>query len=311
MKVLGGAALATAGAGLWSLPGAFAAPSPASTAETAVGRFYASLTDDQKKAICFSFDNPLRQKINANWHITKLTVGKDFNADQKRLIDEIVRNITSPDGYDRFQKQMDYDDGGIAAYSVAMFGEPGKSAFEWELTGRHLTLRADGNSVDKVAFGGPIVYGHGDEDPNANLFHYQTKQVNEVYRALDANQAKLALLPKAPAESAVAIQGDAGNFPGIKVGDLSSDQKELVLKTIKVLLAPYRQEDTDEVMEILKSTGGTEKLHMAFYQQDDLKGDKVWDMWRVEGPSLVWHFRGAPHVHAYINVGIVDGKKPA
>jgi hypothetical protein len=22
----------------------------------------------------------------------------------------------------------------------------------------------------------------------------------------------------------------------------------------------------------------------------------------VEGPSFVWHFRGAPHVHAYINI---------
>jgi hypothetical protein len=44
---------------------------------------------------------------------------------------------------------------------------------------------------------------------------------------------------------------------------------------------------------------------MAFYQQGDLQNDKVWDIWRVEGPSFVWHFRGAPHVHAYINVGAV------
>jgi hypothetical protein len=29
----------------------------------------------------------------------------------------------------------------------------------------------------------------------------------------------------------------------------------------------------------------------------------MWDMWRIEGPSFVWHFRGAPHVHAYINIG--------
>jgi hypothetical protein len=41
---------------------------------------------------------------------------------------------------------------------------------------------------------------------------------------------------------------------------------------------------------------------MAFYEQGDLEGDKVWDIWRLEGPSFVWHFRGAPHVHAYINI---------
>jgi len=42
---------------------------------------------------------------------------------------------------------------------------------------------------------------------------------------------------------------------------------------------------------------------MAFYEKGDLESDKVWDIWRVEGPSFVWHFRGAPHVHAYINIG--------
>ena len=38
--------------------------------------------------------------------------------------------------------------------------------------------------------------------------------------------------------------------------------------------------------------------------QGDLKNDKVWDIWRIEGPTFVSHFRGAPHVHAYINVGL-------
>ena len=30
--------------------------------------------------------------------------------------------------------------------------------------------------------------------------------------------------------------------------------------------------------------------------------DKVWDNWRLEGPAFVWHFRGAPHVHCWVNV---------
>jgi len=47
---------------------------------------------------------------------------------------------------------MHDDSGGIEDYSVAIFGTPGSDKFQWELTGRHLTLRADGNSVDKAAF---------------------------------------------------------------------------------------------------------------------------------------------------------------
>ena len=285
--------------------GLFAAPSAKSTAETAVGRFFMSLSAEQKKAVCFPFEHELRKKINANWNITKPKVGESFySKEQQALVSEIVRNVTSEDGYDRLKKQMEDDSGGIDDYSVAVFGEPGSGAFEWELTGRHLTLRADGDSVDQAAFGGPIVYGHGEEDPKQNLFLYQTKQVNEVFKALDAKQAATALVAKAPGEAAVALQGEKGTFPGIDIGQLSADQKHLVTKTIQVLLAPYRQEDSDEAMAILKASGGLDQLHMAFYQQGDLQNDKVWDIWRVEGPSFVWHFRGAPHVHAYINIGM-------
>ncbi|MFM9964024.1 MAG: DUF3500 domain-containing protein [Planctomycetaceae bacterium] len=286
--------------------GLFAAPTAKSSAETAVARFFASLSDEQKKTICFPFEHELRTKINANWHITKPKVGGDFfDKDQQVIVSEIVKNVTSEEGYVRLKKQMNEDAGGIGEFSVAMFGQPG-GPFEWELTGRHLTLRADGNSVDKAAFGGPIIYGHGEENPKENIYHYQTQQVNEVFKALDAKQAEKALVAKAPGESAVALQGDKGTFAGIGVSELSADQKQLVTKTIQVLLSPYRQEDVDEAMEIVKASGGLDKLHMAFYQQGDLNNDKLWDMWRVEGPSFVWHFRGAPHVHAYINIGMAS-----
>lgn len=283
-----------------------AAPTAESAAETAVGRFYQTLTETQKKTIVLPFDNELRSRANANWHITKPKIDDDFyTKEQRALVEDIVRKVTSPDGFERLKTQTEEDSGGLGQYSVAVFGAPGTGKFEFELTGRHLTLRADGNSVDKTAFGGPMIYGHGEENVNENLYHYQTKQVNEVFKALDAKQAQAALLTKAPAEAAVSIQGAGGKFPGIAVKELSKDQQGLVEATLKVLLAPYRKEDVDEVFEILKATGGVEQLHFAFYQQEDLQDDKVWDIWRVEGPAFVWHFRGAPHVHAYINIGQV------
>ena len=303
---LGGAAIAGAASSVLFDPRfAHAAPTSTSSAETTVGQLYASLSDEQKKAICRPFDHKDRRRISANWHVTETTIGDDlFTKQQRTLIDQIVRNITTEDGYQRFVRQMDDDDGGMDSYSIAIFGEPGAGKFQWEMTGRHVTMRADGNSVDKAAFGGPIVYGHGEEDPKHNLFHYQTKKANEVFGALDPKQAELALLKKAPSEAEVLLQGPRGKFPGIGVDQLTDDQKELVESTLKVLLAPYRKEDVDEVMAILKSSGGLDQLHMAFYQEEDLDSDKVWDIWRVEGPSLVWHFRGAPHVHAYINIGV-------
>jgi hypothetical protein len=304
MKTVGGAVVASAAAPmLFDSRFAHAAPTTQSAAETTVQQFYQSLSEKQMLEICFPFDHELRSRVSANWHVTKPSIGDDFyTKDQRALIDTIVRSITSEDGYERMIKQMDEDAGGMDAFSVAVFGEPGKGKFEWELTGRHLTLRADGDSVDKAAFGGPIIYGHGEENVADNMYFYQTKRVNEVFNALDAKQNAQALVKKAPKETDVQVQGEKGTFSGLCVSDLSGDQKELVEATIKILLAPYREEDRTEVMEIVKAAGGVDKLHMAFYEDGDLEGDKVWDIWRLEGPSFVWHFRGAPHVHAYINI---------
>ena len=92
------------------------------------------------------------------------------------------------------------------------------------------------------------------------------------------------------------------------MGELSSDQKDLVEMTIKVILAPYRETDVEEAMAQLKQGGGLEKLNLSFYKNDahgepDLGEDGEWEIWRLEGPTFVWHFRGQPHVHTYVNIG--------
>jgi hypothetical protein len=201
---------------------------------------------------------------------------------------------------------MDEDYGGLGQYHVAIFGEPGSGQFEFEMTGRHLTIRADGDSVAGAAFGGPIIYGHGAGDSEkglpGNVFYYQTQKANEVFQALDGTQRTKALLPKAPPEARVPVQGDAGQFQGIRLGELAPDQKALVESVIKILLDPYREADVDEAMALMKAGGGLDALHMAFYEADDLGEDHEWDIWRIEGPTFVWHFRGAPHVHAYVNI---------
>ncbi|MCA9152231.1 MAG: DUF3500 domain-containing protein, partial [Planctomycetales bacterium] len=183
LKTAAGAAVVGAASSIL-LPsrGVWAAPTAESAAETAVARFYQTLSDGQKAKIVMPFEHELRKKIHANWHVTEPLIGDDFyTAEQRKLVDDILRNVMSNDGYEQLIRQTESDDGGIGAYSMAIFGEPGSDKFQWELTGRHLTLRADGNTVDRAAFGGPIIYGHGEEDVKANLYYYQTKQVNEVF----------------------------------------------------------------------------------------------------------------------------------
>ena len=89
---------------------------------------------------------------------------------------------------------------------------------------------------------------------------------------------------------------------GIAVADLSGDQKELVQQVLRKLIEPYRQSDRDEVVSCLKEQGGIDQCSLAFYTDNDLGSDRVWDNWRLEGPSFVWYFRGVPHVHVWVNV---------
>src|SRR5215831_6913693 len=277
------------------------------TSETLVATLYQSLTEAQKQAVVFPFDHPLRSKVDNNWHITKQRVGKDFTPDQQAMIREIFLKMHSPEYADRVMKQVEHDAGkaGFGACSIALFGEPGVGKFEFVLTGRHVTRRCDGDSVEGAAFGGPIFYGHAalcdDEaaDHPENIYWYQAKRANEVFQMLDGRQRNLALLDTSRGEHGTeTVSLKAHELQGIPVSELSRDQKEHVHLVMADLLAPFRKQDADEALQLIKKND-FDKLHLAFFKNDDIGNDGVWDVWQIEGPSMVWYFRGAPHVHTW------------
>lgn len=280
-------------------------PTPESAAESLIGELYQSLSSEQKSAVALPLNADVRKKVNANWHVTKQTIGsRFFSKKQQEMVDKIVRNLTSESGFERLTKQTEDDDGGLGAYSIAWFGVPGDKEFEWMLTGRHLTLRADGNTQSRVVFGGPVVYGHGNEDsPKDNLFYYQTVEVQKVFDSLSSDQRQQALIhSNPPGEAQVQVQGQGGKFTGLAVKDLNDEQKSLVKSAAVQILSMYRDDDTSEAHELVSKNGGLDALHLSYYAKGDLLSDKIWDIWRIEGPSSVVHFRGAPHVHAYIHI---------
>ncbi len=285
------------------------------TPETIVKHLYDSLTEKQKEVVCFGWDYDddrglLRTRVANNWNITDAMINSDFyTKDQRAMIGDIFEGIIQPDWHDRFYQQLDDDAGGFGEdQSLAIFGKPGAGKFEFVMTGRHMTIRCDGNSADHVAFGGPIFYGHAADgfnegpDHKGNVFWEQALAANRVYQMLDGKQRKLAEAPRTPREGDAAFRGTDGQFAGIPTSELSSDQKEEVQKVLKKLVEPYRQSDRDEVIACLDAQGGLDACHLAFYTDRDIGDDKVWDNWRLEGPSFVWHFRGAPHVHVWANI---------
>jgi hypothetical protein len=286
------------------------------TSETYVKLLYESLSDKQRKEMCFDWDHQagkrgtLRTYISNNWRITRPGIKSNFyTGDQQALIRQVFEGMLNPDWIERFDKQLKDDMGGYGkAQSIAIFGKPDDGKFEFVLSGRHLTLRCDGNTTEHVAFGSPIVYGHAasgyHERPAhpGNVFWHQAKAANEVYQMLDGKQRRQALAPRAPDEAAIAFQGKKGKLPGVPIAEMSGDQKAAIQVVLQKLVEPFRKTDRDEVLASLKSQGGLDQCSLVFYRGDDLGDDGVWDNWRIEGPAFVWHYRGAPHVHVWVNV---------
>jgi hypothetical protein len=150
-----------------------------------------------------------------------------------------------------------------------------------------------------------MYYGHS---PNGysdrNVFYYQTKSVLSAFDALNEEQRKKAIVKGTPGEHAKSVQFRKGGetHPGLGIQELTRDQRQLIEKVMRDVLSPYRKEDTDEVMDIIKANGGMEKIHIAFYEDAEMNDNQRWHFWRLEGPGFVWNYRVLPHVHCYVNI---------
>jgi hypothetical protein len=315
------AAVAAGGVPLFATAKAHAAPTPKSPAETAVKGLYDSLTETQRKAICFDWDHKdkdrglLRTFISNNWHITKPAIRSNFyTKKQQDVIHDVFKGLIHPDWYAKVLKQLKDDTGGQewgSQQNIAIFGRPGEGKFELVMTGRHMTLRADGNTESHVAFGGPLFYGHQasqvsglrekDGHPG-NVYWYQGEMANALFKTLDDKQKAKALLETSPAEQDAGFQGSKGKLPGLAVKEMADEQKKGLQKLLSSLLEHYRTEDQDEALACLKKQGGLDACSLSFYKDQDLGNDGVWDNWRVEGPAFVWYYRGFPHVHVCVHV---------
>ncbi len=301
-EFLGTAALASAALAADPAVGASATP------ERLVAELYKSLTPEQSATVVLPFDSPLRSRVENNWHITDARVGRFFNPDQQALIEQVFMELHAPEFSTSLKKHVRDDFGSVRNLSVALFGTPGSGKFEFVITGRHCTARCDGDSVAGAAFGGPIFYGHQGErffeQPThpGNVYWFQAQQANEVFRALDGKQRSAALQPRAPRERSVYTVQPSSAPDGLPVSEMSADQRQLVSETLRDLLAPFRQRDRDEAMRYIQTAGGVDRLTMAFYRNQDLGNDGVWDVWKLESPTMVWYFRGSPHVHAWVNI---------
>jgi hypothetical protein len=322
IRVVGGAAATVALGAAGSVHGARAetkTEKKTRPAEELIKELFSGLKDEQKKKVVLPYDHgtgkgrrPTRLGMY-NAAIHNIRIETVYTKAQTELIERIVKAMSSgDDGYRRISRGGTWDATGTFARCGALFfGQPTwphKCAFVF--TGHHLTIRTDGDFQDGTAFAGPIYYGHS---PNGysrgNLFNYQTQSVISLHNALDLKQRDKATIAQGnPGEMdpSIKFRTKAEDRPGLAIADLSKDQKALVEKVMRDVLSPFRKEDVDEVMLVIKRIGGMEKIKLAFFA-DNYEGAKTskeqpWSFWRLEGPGFVWNFRVLPHVHTYVNI---------
>src|SRR5687767_9162550 len=137
LRVTSAGAMAVAAAG----PALVRAADDKTTPETLTKKFFDSLNEQQRAAICFDWDyvdekrkfGTLRTRVANNWHITPQTINSDFyTKDQRELAYAIWQGIIHPDWHKSVQKQIEEDNNGPwgGSQNIAIFGRPGEGKFE-------------------------------------------------------------------------------------------------------------------------------------------------------------------------------------
>jgi len=292
-----------------------AQPARAKPAEALIRELYESLTEQQRGQVVMPFDHrignsqtPARlgmynASLNAN------NIGMVYTRAQKELNERILRAISSDqEGYQRISRNGTFDNSRTFDNCGAhIFGNPlNNQQFAWVFTSHHLTVRCDGNSMPNTGFGGPMYYGHSTDGMSArNVWFFQTRSVLGLWDALSEEQRRQATMTQYvnPQEQAGSVRHRPAPYPGLRSGDMTADQKTLCQIVMRDLLAPFRREDADEVMDIVRRNGGMDAIHFGFYR-DAQTPEGRWKFWRLEGPGFVWNYRIHDHVHCFVNIAV-------
>lgn len=284
-------------------------------------QLYKSLSDEQRQKVCLTANHERRQYVSNWWYIhPDYRIPSTFNADQQAIIKGIFDSMHSDSHQAAVNEQVLLDQYGEVdnAPAAGFFGTPDDKDFEFIFTGHHVTRRCNAHSDKGLGFGGnPIFYGHyphpetdmrknfneAKEHPG-NPYWYQGRLFNKFVKSLDGKQQSLGLVAQEPRseQPAAVIQKQTAPL-GLNCAELSADHKKLLLETMRGMLAMFRPDDVQATIASIEKQNIVDRLHVSWFSgKYDIGSDQVWDTWQIEGPDMVWYFRGYPHIHCYFHL---------
>ena len=239
-----------------------------------------------------------------NAPISNVRIDSVYTKAQQELIEKIVKSLSSgDDGYRCISRNGKWDGSkALGGCGAMFFGEPTPgNKYAFVFAGHHLTIRCDGDFEDGTAFGGPVYYGHS---PNGwsrgNVFNYQTQSVVSVYKALDEKQRSKATVERQPRRAVQVgpVPGEGrGPSPARPSPNCRRTRRNLVEKVMRDVLSPYRKEDVDEVMAIIKKRRHGEDQPRLLPRTRGMTRQGAVELLAAGGPGFVWNYRVLPHVH--------------
>lgn len=279
---------------------------------------YEALPQDVRARACVSYDHPLRQCHNRGLGMGGVNVtALNLDWHTRCAISDLLHAGLSPVGRTRVPNQDATRWAGVNFMQLLICGDPRTPPYQIVLSGIHLNLRLGDARAEGVAFGGPQVYGdqRGDEVAGlpGNAYRYQWQAAYRLVTALTSAERSAVRVARAPAQVNIGLQGRNGRFDGVAIGDLSASKRSLAHDIVAGILDTYAEQDAAYAWQCLEHNGGVDALRFADYEEDFYgsrrAGRDPSQIFRLEGPAAVFHFRGEPHVHAFINVAM-DGDRP-
>jgi hypothetical protein len=265
-------------------------PSSDDAARAAAIKLYKSLSDDQKKLALKPFEDKERYVEQfppvkrPGLPFTKLS------AEQKALVDDIVRAMTSEYGSKRCLEVAKQT--GPEGRYLNFFGEPDPGQpFAWRMAQHHLTLIYAEFGTDKVNEFGPILLGG---NPVKTLWDDEERIALDLYAALSPEEGR-AIKGKGGAGSGAAI-GDGG----MRIGDLGEKARPLARRLLAQRLAVFAPDRRKVLEGLIERDGGVDNLRIAYWgdaSKSQHQGGTY--SWKIGSPAVLcdWQTVGKEHIH--------------
>ncbi|MBI3824112.1 MAG: DUF3500 domain-containing protein [Planctomycetes bacterium] len=257
-------------------------------------KLYRSLTDAQKKSAVKEFSDKER-------YLEKFTPGarpglavKDLTKDQKAMVEDLVKTMTSEYGAKRCFDVVKQD--GEGDRFINFFGEPSADKpFAWRLALHHLTLIYAEYGKDKADEFGPILLGG---NPVKEIWDEEEKLAIELFGSLTPDEAKAI-----QAKGISATSGAAIGKAGVKIGDLNDKSRGLARALLAKRLAVFSADRKKIADAIIERDGGVDSLRIAFWNKaEKTLRDGGNYHWRIGNDTFLADWQTAANNHAHMTV---------